>query len=255
MIDTERFDELLHEAMGDLTQKDFAEKAGLSKFTLNKYLTRGIKAVPRMATLKGIADASDGRVALSDICHAVGIHTEVREKNIPDSLDIPEEVKKTANELAKGIKDCIGKPAKDESVESLLDIIGRLYLDQQTRFTVGKEVEFVFRPPMPGKFRGAECMVPVKAVRLDMDASLQYSMPFILMYCHTAGTESNPAGVIITDAVFDLATLSLLEPEMDESDYDDGIIEMLDAVSEVENAKMTDFPVCVVKSKIGNTER
>jgi transcriptional regulator with XRE-family HTH domain len=250
MIDTERFDELLREAMGNLSQKDFAEKAGLSKFTLNKYLTRGIKAVPRMATLKGIADASEGRVLLSDLMHSVGIHAEVEEKNLPAALDIPEEVKKAANDLAKGIGDYIGKPAKDESVESLLDIISRLYLDQQTHFVTGKEVEFVFHPPMSGKFCGAECMVPVKAVRTDLDSSFQYSMPFILMYCHTAGTENNPAGVIITDAVFDLATLSLLERDLDESDYDSGIIEMLDAVSEVENAKMTDFPVCVVKSRI-----
>ena len=96
MIDQERFHNLLVEAIHGRTQKEFAELAGMSRYTLNRYLTDGISNAPRLSTLQGIADASEGRVSLRELEYSVGIYTEPKQEN---SLNAPEHIRKRAEDL------------------------------------------------------------------------------------------------------------------------------------------------------------
>lgn len=247
MIDTERFTLLLKEAMGEMSQKDFAEKAGLSKFTLNKYLSQGIRAVPRAATLKGIADASDGRVKLSDLMHSVGIHnTEAIAKvtrEIPEALDIPADVRKKMTEFVTGVQNLVKSPAKYDSIESFFETLDILYLKSGDRIEHDDPCEIKPVEPISNSFHGAEMMVPVELVSPDLGASKNYLLPFALFFCRTEGTEGKPSGIIFLDSAFDLPTLSKFESVRD-------IGTMLFNISEIENANLSNYPICLMQQSI-----
>ena len=70
--DIDKFRKLLKKAIGDRKQKEFAEIAGLSYFNLNRMLKNDSNGVPKRSSLEKIAEASEGRVTVSQLLYVCG---------------------------------------------------------------------------------------------------------------------------------------------------------------------------------------
>ena len=236
MIDQERFHNLLVEAIHGRTQKEFAELAGMSRYTLNRYLTDGISNAPRLSTLQGIADASEGRVSLRELEYSVGIYTEPKQEN---SLNAPEHIRKRAEDLMLQVKSYISSPAKHSSERDLIDLVDKLYLESGDSICEQDPHDFIYVPSLSNPYRGAELVLPVEAALRDGEET--WNFLFAVLYCRTTGTENNAGGIIALDSAWTLQEISVLLPE--ES------LGMLRRIATVDKAKYTDYPLCLWKEK------
>lgn len=262
-IDNERFLSLLHNAIGTKSQTAFAQDTGISKFTLNRYLSNGLTAVPRISTLEKIADASDGKVSLSELLYAVGLYSEAEKaasegeskntalEQTPVISEEEKQCRKEASELAENMKQYVSKAIKDTDIAALLDTFDMLYGKGFT-LSIGEEYAYT-KQRLCGNRLGSEFYTPVIATWSKSKETergdkiwVRYAAVFALFYCKTIGSECVAPGVILRDCAFDVQTLASLDfPEIDF---------VMDQISdENENANLADYPLCFAAVPYSNS--
>lgn len=243
MINQEKFKELLTKAIGGNTQVDFANACGLSKFTLNRYLSQGLKVSPRAKTLVNIANASEGRVSSQELLEAAGF-TDEEIAELADS-DTKENVNAVnlkkyqliAMEFHKNLNDCISKRIKGNSVEEWMDTFNMLYGDSSCTFKFGEEKEYT-----KNLYSGADYLMSVTVKWVDIASNTRYNLVFALLYCWATGNSVHPKEVVVCDSAFSLEELRNLN-------IDESGLTFLQAVM-TDGSRISDYPVCVTAEKI-----
>ena len=195
----QRFINLLQTAIGpkspENTQAKFAEKAQITPEHLNRMLRHPEKYKPSFATLKRIADASEGRVELTQLEDACEYPISAAESAPPISYQSPAE--KIIYSLKEGIMDLSGKATRHNNADDILWIIKSLYhLTVDLRCIIEDQTDFHGQG-----HAGAEQTANI-TIRFTID-NIEYSFGFVLFYC-----ETTQGGLIISDTAFDLLTLN-----------------------------------------------
>ncbi len=102
MKNEERFKELLKEAIGDRTQNEFSLLTGIAVAQLSRYIRGKATYLPKPETLEKIANASEGRVKLSDLMECCGHEMEKykeKKKNTPDHITARDDIKRIQSGL------------------------------------------------------------------------------------------------------------------------------------------------------------
>ncbi len=240
MIDKQRFRRLVVEAKGDLDLTNFAEKTGLSKFTLSRFQAGSISNAPNDSTLRKIADASDGRVSLYELLVSVGRYERA---NKLKSDDIEESPSKNDGELFKKMKGILDDLLNDlsysrklENMDDFLDTFQMLAKEPGFSYRKQNEIELDEKMLLLNKFNGASYCTPVTFMIYDLETGMTGYLVFALFYCKTTGTAASGEGIVILDKAFDLATMASIGAE--------DLYEMYKIAGETENARMKDFKLC-----------
>ena len=200
--DIDKFRELLKKAIGGRKQKEFAEIAGLSYFNLNRMLKNDSNGVPKRSSLEKIAEASQGRVTVSQLLYACGY-----EPDEPDPSSLPagdpdetmtdgkKKCAAIAGQLINALEKLSGSAQKYGSVEAFLETAAYMAGKGNIRFSLQKPEEYAGT----GR-RGAENYVSGAYywVAGGYDAVLAFSLFF---------SRTEKGGYIISDCAFDLDTL------------------------------------------------
>ncbi len=240
MIDKQRFRRLVVEAKGELDLTSFAEKTGLSKFTLSRFQAGSISNAPNESTLRKIADASDGRVSLYELLVSLGRYERANKLKSNDIADSPS---KNDGDLYKKMKGVLDELMNDlayvrkyESIDDFLDTFQMLTKEPGFYYRKQNEIELDKKMLLLNKFNGSAYCTPVTFMILDIETGITAYLVFALFYCKTTGTEASGEGVVILDKAFDLATMASIGAE--------DLYEMYKIAGETENARMKDFKLC-----------
>lgn len=197
-MNIERYQSLLENAMGSFSQKEFAERAGISQFNLNRMLRVDEDAdashpVPRKSTLQKIAEASQGRVSENQLYAACGYEIV---KPVIDANLVPQEYNLR---LMQSVKDGISKMSQSsvryDSLASFLDAVKSAYgiNDMYYRMLTYENFDGIGHNNAE---RVANCFF------LWCNKGYRSIFSFSIFYCKT-----RRGGCIINDAVFDLGSL------------------------------------------------
>lgn len=197
-MNIERYQLLLKKAMGSFSQKEFAERAGISLFNLNRMLRVDEDAdashpVPRKSTLQKIAEASQGRVSENQLYAACGYEIV---KPVIDANLVPQEYNLR---LMQSVKDGISKMSQSsvryDSLASFLDAVKSAYgiNDMYYRMLTDENFDGIGHNNAE---RVANCFF------LWCNKGYRSIFSFSIFYCKT-----RRGGCIINDAVFDLGSL------------------------------------------------
>ena len=197
-IQTEEFSKLLELSIGkNRSQNDFAKQAGISQEHLNRMLRHPEKTKPSVATLKKIAEASNGRVDLNRLEKSCGYDPSQIIK--PDDIEPVGEFYDAKNiilEYKKGVMEFCGRATRYDNIHDILDTVEILFGRSQFRYTIENEEDFT----------GHGHFTAEKTANITVEfATDQYkcSFGFVMFYC-----ETTHHGIIFSDAAFDLLTLN-----------------------------------------------
>ncbi len=195
------FVNLLKLAIGSSrSQNDFAKQAGISPEHLNRLLRQTSKSRPSAATLRKIADASNGRVTLNRLEKACGM--ELSKPQAAEDLEAVGEhysAIETIREFKQGVKEFSGKATRYESIEDMLETVEMLYGREHFQYSIGKAKDY------EGRGRaGAEKTANVTVSFATDEYKCEFG--FVMFYCVT-----EKGGIIFSDAAFDLLTLNDFE--------------------------------------------
>ena len=196
VYDAERCKELVRRAIGDRTQKEFADIAGLSQYHLSSLLSDKVSGVPRKSTLQKVADASQGRVSLALLLDACGYEQASSVPVVSDGMSPEETNLAMARKLCETLQSMAGHANKYRSVADMLETAAlTVGLDRMgvSVFTPTPEYKGTGR-------RGAEryAHADILWIRAGYDAIFSVEV----FFCNTEG-----GGCIISDCAFDLETL------------------------------------------------
>lgn len=200
--DIDKFRKLLKKAIGDRKQKEFAEIAGLSYFNLNRMLKNDSNGVPKRSSLEKIAEASQGRVTISQLLYVCGYESD--DPGIssipagdPDETMTDGEKKcaAVAGQLKNALEKLSGSAQKYGSVETLLETAAYMTGRSNIRFSLQepKEYDGTGRRGAENYVTGVYCWFAG-----GYDAILAFSLFF---------SRTEKGGYIISDCAFDLDTL------------------------------------------------
>ena len=191
------FEELLKLAIGKLgNQNEFAKRAGISHEYLNRMLRHPEKYRPSRATLRKIADASNGRISLDRLERSCGYDPEKKEEDNTDAIGKYYDAIESVREFKRGVLDFCGRATRYDSFYDILETVGMLYGDRQYRYRIEDEKDYTGR----GR-AGAE-----KTANVFVEFSTEEytcTLGFVLFYCKT-----EKGGIVFSDAAFDLITLN-----------------------------------------------
>lgn len=219
-MNSDAFIVLLHRAIGDQSQVDFADRAGLSRFTLNHYLHHTVSAAPRRTTLAMIAEASEGRVALSELLSACGMPVTEDDRESEEAFfrryqrkagDAAEKIRTTSKVSGKYI-------GLDEWAEQIT-------LSDKASITFGAAEEV--RNP-----ESAENTAPLYVTWYDFEEGKKVVLTGIIGFCHTRGTKHSLSGIVVLNTVFDPETVL-------EYGYSHAVLQMKDGTD------LKDVPFCL----------
>lgn len=230
------FQKLLRVAIGNTrTHGEFSEQSGISRSHLSRLVNNSSSSAPSPATLRAIADNSEGRVTLAQLEAAVSnnvLDVTIQKKSCMERQhDMAESMK-------KGISEFAGRATTYGSIQEMLDLVVMLYAEKDidvTRFDIEEPVPYSDK----GHY-GAENLVHITVHWKDDQSTSK--MGFSLFFCETKGDR-----VIISDAVFDLPTLSRFEHPI--------AGHFLLRLSEQENAYMSDYQTCCLVSITDEEEK
>ncbi len=218
------FQNLVKIAMGQQKQNEFADKAGISKFHLNRLLNNPDQN-PSKSTLQKIADASDGRVSFNQLyaaCHDGEIPavqaanedyskeyhiagdelfdlTSVRQSKLADATlktKISLEVLNRVLTIKNAITSYCGQSYRYISLHDVFASIRTIYhLEDIHCSTYGIDHDTI-----DAGHRNAEEAAHV--IAQWGDENFQATFSFVLYYCKT-----EKGGIILSEAVFDLPSL------------------------------------------------
>lgn len=198
-MNIERYQSLLEKAMGSFSQKEFAERAGISQFNLNRMLNIDEDAdesqipVPRKSTLRKIAEASQGRVSENQLYAACGYEIV---KPVIDANLVPQEYNlRVMASLKVGLETLSHMPRRYDSLLSFLDAVRLAHGTDHMLYRCFEQVDYTGVGHNNAE-RVANCHF------LWRDRGYQSIFSFALFYCDTA-----KGGCIICDTVFDLGSL------------------------------------------------
>lgn len=120
-FDIKIFRELLRKAIGDRSQKEFAEVAGLSYYNLNRMLNKDDNGVPAIKSLEKIAEASQGRVTLGQLKAACGYAPD---EKIPSSFTGRGGCIAIGMRLKEGLDAMCGSAQRYGDIDTLLSAAG-----------------------------------------------------------------------------------------------------------------------------------
>lgn len=191
------FKELLNLAIGKNTsQNEFAKQAGISPEHLSRMLRHPEKYPPSAATLKKIAEASNGRVSLSRLEEACGMDPSEPAGSEPELAEGDYDAAERVREYKKGVMDFSGKATRYDNLYDVLETVEILYGRGSYRYIVADETDYKGRG-----HAGAE-----RAANITVEfATDEYTCKFgfVMFYCRT-----EKGGIIFSDAAFDLLTLN-----------------------------------------------
>lgn len=192
----QRFLNLLQTAIGpNRTQATFADRAKITPEHLNRMLRHPEKYKPSFATLKRIADASEGRVELSQLEDAC--EYPISATKVTPSIGYQSPAEKIIYSFKEGMLDLSGKATRHQNLDDVLWIIKSLYgIDEQLQCIVEDQADF-----RGTGHAGAEQIANI-TIKFTMD-NTEYALGFVVFYCRTLGN-----GVIFSDVAFDLLTLN-----------------------------------------------
>ena len=198
--DYKQFKELLKKAIGSHYQKEFAERAGISPYGINRMLNSEDSAsMPRKNTLEKIAAASENRVTLNQLLDACG-YPLVNDTKPVDIFADQEKSLQIAMNYADGVKKLSGTAMKYDSVEVFLEttIMAHGCADMQIKLW---QTDDYHGPGHKNAEKKAHCSVFWTNMTDD------FRLDFTLFFLETTG-----GGVVISDASFDLTTIVETQP-------------------------------------------
>lgn len=231
-FDRTKYKKLIQKAIGNMTQKDFAEFAGISKYNLNNMLNDDDCPVPRKSTLNKIADASRGAVTFTQLLYACGYEIQERPELI-ENYDYEDMNVEIAEKYKNALIRISNTPLKYDSISNFLETVSltdglgnmRFHVlendtDESIKFVGHRNAEKFIHCYVNWTYGGR---YPSKDV---FDGFLY----FTVFYCKTEG-----GGYIISDLAFDLNTLmELRHPKAD-------LFTML--MAQKSDINYTDFPM------------
>lgn len=250
MINNGRFRQLIKKAKGDMNQKDFAEKCGISEFTISRFMSTGVNNTPNETTLSKIADASEGRVTLSELLYCVGRYDRADELLNPDfeSHDYADSplYQKMKNVVDDLITDLAGK-RKYSGVDDWLDTFDMLYGPKGLSYRQQSEIQLEHEMLSKRNFNGSAYCTPVTFVLADDACTSIAFLVFAVFYVKTTKTDASDKGIVILDKAFDLATLDSLHAE--------DLSEIYEKVAQTNGAQLSDFDLCYYEKSPEKGER
>lgn len=182
------FRKLLVMAIGEKrNQKEFARDVGIAPEYLSRIMKHPDKYRASEDVLRKIAEASEGRVHMSQLINACEHEAEIGK---PDPEF--ERVKKIIKEFRDTARLYSGRATRYGSIREVLDMINNvMYGKTNIRYKIENEEEYLL-----GGHAGAE-----KAANITVEfATEEYvaSFGFVLYYC-----ETKKDGIIFSDAAFD----------------------------------------------------
>ncbi len=200
--DIDKFRKLLKKAIGDRKQKEFAEIAGLSYFNLNRMLKNDSNGVPKRSSLEKIAEASEGRVTVSQLLYVCGyklndipVSSSDGEILAGDAADGETRCAAVAGRLKNALEKLSGSAQKYGSVETLLETAAYMTGRSNIRFSLQEPKEY----DGTGR-RGAENYI--NGVYFWFTGGYDAILAFSLFFSRT-----EKGGYVISDCAFDLDTL------------------------------------------------
>ena len=197
---------LIRKAIGNRTQKEFAQTSGLSQYNITRILTNKYNtSVPRRSTLRMIANASEGRVTYEELLEACGYTVE----GVQTSADQEEILKKserdevekaslaTAADVCEGLSTLAGSAARYDSLEDFIDTVTMLYSTNDLRLIVISE-ENCEGKKHKGAEKVAHCMIHFWRGNIVYQSSI---------YCSIYFCKTENGGYIISDVIYDLQSL------------------------------------------------
>ena len=191
--------ELIRTAIGNRTQKEFAEQAGISQYLLSRALTNKFNtATPRRSTLQAIANASEGRVTYEELIEACGYTFDGQEKVPPNELKSVDQAENasmaTAVDLCEGLSKLAGYPVRYDSLKDFAETVTMLYSNAQNEsFKIVEEKEYDSK-------RGdhiAHCMFKYMRSGWRFTSYVYFSLVYHVV----------SKGVVVSDAICDLQSL------------------------------------------------
>lgn len=189
------FTTLVMKALDGRTQKQFAEESGISPFNLNRLLNSD-ERVPQRGTLAKIAEASRGKVTMTQLEAACGYITENEEPRYTHCM-----TREQCEELATALRNEI---IKKKGTAMKYDTPGAFLKDITMRLGMkNASVQVSMEQEYTGIGRNyAENYVHCRISWLFHDFDEQFTLALILYYCVT-----KHGGYIISDCAFDMDTL------------------------------------------------
>ena len=236
-FNAERYQELLRKAIGSRSQKDFATIAGLSPFNLNRMLNDDLSnvSIPRKSTLRKIAEASEGRVTEAQMLDACGYVVQVVPVIAKSDDKTPEEKNfEIASRFKAGLERVAGSAMKYGSLQDFCDTVVLTDGVKLMGTKICSEEAFKGSGHLNAEYM-AHCFTVWRYEGYD---SCLY---FTLFFCKTEN-----GGVIVSDAVFDLDSLSELNH--------DRIGNFLFSVAEKGDVNYGDFPMVFSTKPHVNTD-
>ena len=224
----DEFRKLLKEAIGDSTQNNFAEMAGISSFNISRLLNNDEVSAPRKSTLLRIADASNGRVTSEQLFNSCGYEVSDNKRVDRDNVD------EVVLSLRDGIESASGKSFKYSSIKTMLETLilvkfGNSNIKFQVNVGDDKEYTGIGR-------NGAERVSNCSITWLSKDFDYNNIFSFAIYYCQTIG-----GGYIISDCSFDMDTLLELKNSI--------AYKLLMNLSEKGNVYCEDYPIVLLRNK------
>lgn len=218
-MDGAKYKELVKRAIGKRTQKDFASFAGLSQYSITRLMNSPDDKVPvpRIETIKRIANASEGRVTEAQLLSASGLTTEPiagpvvadEENGRKAQNDVSATSFMVASKLRVAVSRMAGSAMKYDSLETFLETASITAgmdgsasgVDGSVRVEV--EAEDSGGYDGPGVFNSESLAHCTYLWRCGFFMCKLY---LSLHYCKTVG-----GGVIVSSPVFDLSSLIELQ--------------------------------------------
>lgn len=194
------FKVLLQEAIGNRSQKDFAESAGISKEHLNRMLRDGDINQPSRSTLKKIASASG--IDYERLLTACEYDVDF-EKTKNTSLELKKRatlptlrrVKKCVEDIHRGFSETVKNNPIFDDIEDLLELVDLLYSVEDIEYTLSEERDFG-----DIKHNNADCSRIITASWKD--EYFEAEMEILLWYAFLSR-----GGIVVTAVEFDKESL------------------------------------------------
>ena len=182
------FRKLLKKGIGEHSQKDIADKCGISQAHLNRLLNQQFIGVPSKSTLERLSKGLDN-ISYVDLLLTCGYKDEAEEvlnstngiSEYQQRLKMPWQVRVELfyKELFNAIKElCSVSAGVYHSIDDLMSIVTTLYMTEDTNWNIRKkECELKNN----GRFAGWAVCIDVSAF-ID---GVTYSIPFVLRFYKT----------------------------------------------------------------------
>lgn len=195
------FRRLLQRAIGNRTQKQFAEDAKMSAPYLSRLINDHVISQPSIGTVLKISAASEGRVSEDQLKAACGYLAEEFDQS-PDlddeRLTCNARQQLIADSFIRGMAGSAGSANVWKDIESFVDTARMIY-EPRIVNSFGATIEFDGDHQNPGRM-GAERVCAITLAWSTDDADVQLGA--ILFYSRTS-----KGGVVVQDVAFDLTTL------------------------------------------------